>query len=255
MRKSLLPLLVATVALPVWADASPEPIPDAPAAQSYAGQELGTAAVPAAESPALSDTVRPLSEDGAPGDGATDATTAAATPAEATTGATQAQADTTQAVTIIEDDETSPDASEDADPASDEAATADSDAAESSSEIAGPDGVPEEEATAEAESEADPAPESAAADTGEQAQADQPAEATQEGTQEEVGSTGAVATPETQPAPGEDATAPENAGNTGWTGGTGGAQIGTTAAGAVPQSKTWQPPVASGLSLKGEPRS
>ena len=35
------------------------------------------------------------------------------------------------------------------------------------------------------------------------------------------------------------------------TGGTGGSQIGTNTAGAVPESKTWQPPTARGLDLNG----
>ena len=41
------------------------------------------------------------------------------------------------------------------------------------------------------------------------------------------------------------------AGTTGWTGGTGGSQLGTTPAGALPESKTWQPPVATGIDLMG----
>ena len=61
-----------------------------------------------------------------------------------------------------------------------------------------------------------------------------------------------VATPATAPQPGApDGTAPGNAGSTGWTGGLGGSQIGTNAAGAVPESKTWQPPTARGLDLRG----
>ncbi len=79
--------------------------------------------------------------------------------------------------------------------------------------------------------------------------------AEQDGTQAEVGSQGAVATPVTQPAPGQDGTAAVNAGTTGWTGGTGGAQLGTTPAGALPESKTWQPPVATGIDLKGNASS
>lgn len=48
-----------------------------------------------------------------------------------------------------------------------------------------------------------------------------------------------------------DGTAPGNSGSTGWTGGTGGSQIGTNTAGALPESKTWQPPTARGLDLRG----
>ncbi len=46
-----------------------------------------------------------------------------------------------------------------------------------------------------------------------------------------------------------DGTAPGNSGSTGWTGGTGGAHIGTNPQGALPESKTWQPPTARGLDL------
>ncbi|MBM3605537.1 MAG: hypothetical protein FJX25_12535 [Alphaproteobacteria bacterium] len=59
------------------------------------------------------------------------------------------------------------------------------------------------------------------------------------------------AEPATQPDPSEDATAPENTGTTGWSGGTGGSQLGTNIQGAVPDSPTWQPPTARGLDLKG----
>ena len=55
--------------------------------------------------------------------------------------------------------------------------------------------------------------------------------------------------PDTVAAP---ATAPQpNAGNTGWSGGTGGSQLGTNAQGALPASPTWQPPTARGLDLTG----
>ena len=57
----------------------------------------------------------------------------------------------------------------------------------------------------------------------------------------------------TQPDPGENATAPENSGTTGWSGGTGGSQLGTNAQGAVDSSPTWQPPTARGLDLAGLP--
>jgi hypothetical protein len=46
-----------------------------------------------------------------------------------------------------------------------------------------------------------------------------------------------------------DGTAPGNTGSTGWTGGTGGAHTGTNPQGALPESKTWQPPTARGLDL------
>lgn len=57
----------------------------------------------------------------------------------------------------------------------------------------------------------------------------------------------------TPPAPGAEATNPGNAGNTGWSGGTGGSHIGTNPAGAVPESRSWQPPTARGLDLAGAP--
>jgi len=47
-------------------------------------------------------------------------------------------------------------------------------------------------------------------------------------------------------------TAPEGQGSTGWTGGAGGSFIGTQHQGS-PSSPTDQPPVASGLDLKGPP--
>lgn len=60
-----------------------------------------------------------------------------------------------------------------------------------------------------------------------------------------------AAAPATAPDPGQDGGAPGNAGNTGWTGGTGGSHIGTSGQGAVAESKTWQPPTATGLDLAG----
>ncbi|WBU65418.1 hypothetical protein [Paracoccus aerodenitrificans] len=96
-------------------------------------------------------------------------------------------------------------------------------------------------------------PEAAAANQDQAAS--QPEEAAQDGTQADAGSSGSVAVPATQPSAAEEGTSAQNAGTTGWTGGTGGSQIGTTPAGALPQSRTWQPPVASGLALRGEPRS
>lgn len=44
-------------------------------------------------------------------------------------------------------------------------------------------------------------------------------------------------------------TAPGNTGSTGWTGGTGGQHTGTSPQGALPESRTWQPPTARGLDL------
>lgn len=44
-------------------------------------------------------------------------------------------------------------------------------------------------------------------------------------------------------------TSPGNTGSTGWTGGTGGQHTGTNPQGALPESKTWQPPTARGLDL------
>lgn len=61
------------------------------------------------------------------------------------------------------------------------------------------------------------------------------------------------AEPATSPAPSEDGTAAENTGTTGWSGGTGGSQLGTNTQGAVERSPTWQPPTARGLDLKGVP--
>lgn len=55
----------------------------------------------------------------------------------------------------------------------------------------------------------------------------------------------------TQPDASDDATAAENAGTTGWSGGTGGSQLGTNAQGAVDSSPNWQPPTARGLDLAG----
>lgn len=60
-----------------------------------------------------------------------------------------------------------------------------------------------------------------------------------------------LAEPATKPDASEDATAPENTGTTGWSGGTGGSQLGTNIQGAVDTSPTWQPPTARGLDLAG----
>ncbi|KFI32513.1 hypothetical protein CG51_00905 [Haematobacter missouriensis] len=63
---------------------------------------------------------------------------------------------------------------------------------------------------------------------------------------------GGVAQPATGVAQGPSSgTAPGNAGSTGWSGGTGGSNTGTVPAGALPESKTWQPKTASGLDLMG----
>ncbi|WP_411840267.1 hypothetical protein [Paracoccus sp. ME4] len=61
-----------------------------------------------------------------------------------------------------------------------------------------------------------------------------------------------LAEPATQPDATDDATAAENAGTTGWSGGTGGSQLGTNAQGAVDSSPNWQPPTARGLDLQGD---
>ena len=60
-----------------------------------------------------------------------------------------------------------------------------------------------------------------------------------------------IAEPASQPDASEDSTAAENTGTTGWSGGTGGSQLGTNAQGAVESSPTWQPPTARGLDLSG----
>ena len=61
--------------------------------------------------------------------------------------------------------------------------------------------------------------------------------------------------PATQPATGRaDSTAPGNAGNTGWSGGTGGSFIGTQSSGKTPQSRTWQPATARGLDPISAPK-
>ncbi|HRO15359.1 MAG TPA: hypothetical protein PLL33_10000 [Paracoccus sp. (in: a-proteobacteria)] len=58
-----------------------------------------------------------------------------------------------------------------------------------------------------------------------------------------------AATPSDKGVP--DGTAPGNSGSTGFTGGLGGSMIGTNPSGAVPESRTWQPPTARGLDLRG----
>ncbi|MBV0891120.1 hypothetical protein KTN05_04555 [Paracoccus sp. Z118] len=68
----------------------------------------------------------------------------------------------------------------------------------------------------------------------------------------EPGDSDSVATPATAPKPPvPDGTAPGNEGSSGWSGGLGGSFIGTNPAGALPASKTWQPPTARGLDLLG----
>lgn len=66
---------------------------------------------------------------------------------------------------------------------------------------------------------------------------------------------GGIAEPATEPAPGKEATSAENAGTTGWTGGLGGSQLGTNPSGAVPESRSWQPPTARGLDLAQAPQN
>lgn len=63
----------------------------------------------------------------------------------------------------------------------------------------------------------------------------------------------AEAEPATPPAPGQDSTAPGNAGTSGWTGGLGGSHLGTNPSGKTEDSATWQPPTARGLDLKAAP--
>jgi hypothetical protein len=62
----------------------------------------------------------------------------------------------------------------------------------------------------------------------------------------------AGAPPATSPTPLKDGpnSGTSNPSSTGWTGGTGGSQNGTTAAGPTPGSEQYQPPVARGLDLK-----
>lgn len=68
----------------------------------------------------------------------------------------------------------------------------------------------------------------------------------------EPGDSDSIATPATAPKPPvPDGTAPGNEGSSGWSGGLGGSFIGTNPAGALPASKTWQPPTARGLDLLG----
>jgi len=72
-------------------------------------------------------------------------------------------------------------------------------------------------------------------------------------TQADCAAPAGVAEPATTPDSSADATAAENTGTSGWSGGTGGSQLGTNGQGAVEQSLTWQPPTARGLDLKGKP--
>lgn len=65
---------------------------------------------------------------------------------------------------------------------------------------------------------------------------------------------GSIAEPATKPeAHSASGTSPGNTGSTGWTGGTGGSHTGTSPQGALPESKTWQPPTARGLDLAMAP--
>lgn len=61
------------------------------------------------------------------------------------------------------------------------------------------------------------------------------------------------AQPATQETATSDGTAPDNAGSTGWTGGTGGSHIGTNPSGAHHATRTWHAPTARGLDLAGRP--
>lgn len=62
-----------------------------------------------------------------------------------------------------------------------------------------------------------------------------------------------MAEPATRDTAQTDATAPENSGSTGWSGGLGGSAIGTNPAGATRHTKTWHAPTARGLDLSGRP--
>ena len=59
--------------------------------------------------------------------------------------------------------------------------------------------------------------------------------------------------PATKPAPDADGTAPGNAGSSGWSGGLGGSNIGTTPSGSV--AKDFHSPTAKGLDLMGGPKA
>lgn len=59
------------------------------------------------------------------------------------------------------------------------------------------------------------------------------------------------AEPATPAMPDAGATAPGNAA-TGWSGGLGGSHTGTSPQGATADSRSWQPPTARGVDLKGE---
>ncbi|MBC9247184.1 hypothetical protein H4P12_10755 [Paracoccus sp. 11-3] len=81
----------------------------------------------------------------------------------------------------------------------------------------------------------------------------QPAAPVQNDAKADCAGASSQALPATAPQPGSDATAPGNSGTTGFTGGLGGSQIGTTPQGATPASKTWHAPTARGLDLAGRP--
>lgn len=247
MRFSRWSILLATVSLPALADVPVTPFYDEP--QRTAQLATGTASEPdGASLPAVT-----IVDEAAPDEAdAAEAAPDAATP-EPPTPADAADAD---AVTLENGAEASAPQEMDESAATDESA---SEATQARSEAVEPnasdtvmnDGSAETDLAEPAQPSANAAPQTAAPDAPTQQAPAQDAE-DQEGTQEQVGSSGSVATPETAPAPGADSTAPENAGNTGWTGGTGGAQLGTTPSGATPQSKTWQPPVATGIDLQGD---
>ncbi|WP_265501591.1 hypothetical protein [Paracoccus beibuensis] len=62
-----------------------------------------------------------------------------------------------------------------------------------------------------------------------------------------------TAEPADRPQPSEGATAPESTATTGWSGDTGGSQLGTRTHGAASASPRWQPPTVRSLDLGGRP--
>ncbi|SDD79728.1 hypothetical protein SAMN05421538_102451 [Paracoccus isoporae] len=289
MRFSHLSIIAATLSLPAWADVPVTPFDDPPqrvaqldngasdgaeaeappavvivqepaAEGDPAGQssddpatETGAATDAGSADSELMDTVAPVAESEAPA-----AQQQSGASAQVDGGAAQSERDGQSGSQMEPAQPDSADATGSKTDAAQPAAAEGADQPEDSGEAQpAPEGeaeaAPTEDATAPPEDEA-----AAPADAANEESEPDPAQGTDldgsddmEGTQDEVGSTGSVAEPETEPAPGEDSTAPENAGNTGWTGGTGGAQLGTTPSGATPESKTWQPPVATGIDLQG----
>ena len=96
-----------------------------------------------------------------------------------------------------------------------------------------------------------------AAPTAEPTQVEATAPAAETPSQQSLETTGqadpdSVADAATPPDPeNPDGTSPGSAGSSGWTGGLGGSTIGTNPSGAVPESRTWQPPTSRGLDLNG----